>query len=153
MKRAVGLVRRFLRLSAPIETTSGESLDPYVYVEGDGTAREIHADERTYLETEFDWADGARPYIKSNYKQRDGGGELSGYLKRSKLPVGTSIKPAPAEDPHSPLIRAEYIEDLRAKGLEVTENPDGTFTGGRVVYHWVDEDDASNQPRESGRLT
>ena len=153
MTRAVGLVRRFLRLAFPTETAAGENLHPYVYVEVDGTARELHSEERTYLETEFEGADGARPYIKSNYKQRDGWGELSGYMKRSKLPPGTSIKAAPLEDPSMPLSRDEYIEDLRAKGLEVTENPDGSFTAGRVVHHWVGEDDASDQARESERLT
>lgn len=125
----------------------------YVYVEVDGTARELHADERTYLETEFHGADGARPYIKSSYKQRDGWGELSGYLKRSKVPVGTSIKPAPAQNPGKPRRRDEYIDDLRAKGLEVIENPDGTFTAGRIVQHWVGEDDAPGEPPVSGRLT
>ena len=150
MTRAVGFVRRLLRLSTLIETGSRESLYAYVYVEVDGTARELHADERTYLETEFDGADGARPYIKSNYKQRDGWGELSGYLKRSKLPAGTLIKPAPAEDPSQPLGRDEYIDDLRAKGLEVTENPDGTFTTGQVVHHWVQDDASPEELRSDG---
>lgn len=150
--RAVGFVRRLFVRSARTETASGERLYPYVYVEVDGTARELHAGERTYLETEFEGADGARPYAKSSYKQRDGWGELSGYLKRSKLPAGTSVKPAPVEDPSRPLSWDEYIQDLRAKGLEVTESPDGTFTEGRVVHHCVDRDDASGQPPVNERL-
>lgn len=150
--RAVSLIRRVLRLSGPAARPAGERPYKYVYVEVDGTARELHADERTYLETEFDGADGARPYIKSSYRQRDGWGELSGYLKRSKLPAGISIKPAPAEDPNQPLSRDAYIDDLRAKGLEVTENRDGTFTTGRVVHHWVDEDDATAEESPSNRL-
>ena len=45
-----------------------------LYVEVDGTARELHADERAYLETDFEGGDGARPYVKSKYEQRDGSG-------------------------------------------------------------------------------
>jgi hypothetical protein len=126
--------------SAPTESASGQSLYPYVYVEDDGTARELHAAERAYLETEFEGADGARPYIKWRYKSRDGWGELGGYLRRSKLPAGMSIKPAPLDDPYPPLDRDGYIQLLRAEGFEVTENPDGTFTSGRIIHHWVGPD-------------
>lgn len=89
------LVRRLLARAAPAETESGQSPYPFVYVEVDGTARELHADERAYLETDFEGGDGARPYVKSKYEQRDGSGGLSGYLRRSKLPAGASIKPNP----------------------------------------------------------
>lgn len=68
---------------------------PFVYVEVDGSARELRTDERAYLETEFEGADGARPYIKTKYEQLDGWGKLSGYLYRSELPAGLSVKPAP----------------------------------------------------------
>ena len=44
----------------------------YVYVIADGTARELHASERQYLETEFSGGDGVMPYIKSSYSERDG---------------------------------------------------------------------------------
>jgi len=101
---------------------------PYVYVNTDGTARELHAGERRYLETEFRGGDGAAPYVKSTYSQRDGWGEISGYLKRSELPAGTVIHAAPAEDPQRPLDRAEYIAWLRNKGVEVIENSDGSTT-------------------------
>jgi hypothetical protein len=33
---------------------------PYVYVNADGTARELHASEQKYLEAEFKGGDGAR---------------------------------------------------------------------------------------------
>jgi hypothetical protein len=101
---------------------------PYVYVLADGTARELHASERKYLETEFSGGDGAMPYIKRSYEQRDGWGEITGYLKRSALPKGTPIHAAPAEDPIRPLTRENYIERMREKGVEVVENADGSFT-------------------------
>ena len=62
-------------------------LYPYIYVNADGTARELHASERRYLETEFSGGDGAAPYIKDRYDEPNGWGELKGYLKRSELPA------------------------------------------------------------------
>ncbi len=38
----------------------------YIYVNADGSARELHAGERDYLETEFTGGDGAAPHIKDN---------------------------------------------------------------------------------------
>jgi hypothetical protein len=104
------------------------ALYPYVYVIADGTACELHASERQYLETEFSGGDGAMPYIKSSYSERDGWGEITGYLERSELPAGTVIHHAPAEDPRRPLSKTEYIAWLRNKGVEVIENSDGSMT-------------------------
>jgi hypothetical protein len=101
---------------------------PYVYVNADGGARELHPDERDYLETRFQPGNGDRPYVKRRYSQRDGWGELAGFLKRSRLPSGIVIQAAPAENPSKPLTRSDQIQFLRDKGMVVTENPDGTFT-------------------------
>jgi hypothetical protein len=40
------------------------ALYPYVYVNADGTARELHPSEQKYLETEFKGGGGAAPYVK-----------------------------------------------------------------------------------------
>ena len=101
---------------------------PYLYVNADGSARELHPNERNYLETPFDPFDGNRPYTKDSYSQKDGWGEIKGFLKRSALPPGTQVFPAPIEDPSPPLDREGHIQFLRDKGMEVTENSDGTFT-------------------------
>ena len=100
----------------------------YVHVEADGSARELHPSERRYLETEFKGGDGAAPYIKSRYDERNGWGELAGYLERSLLPDGVVIAEAPSDDPIRPLNRDDYIAWLRGKGVEVRENADGSFT-------------------------
>jgi len=100
----------------------------YVYVNADGTARELHASERYYLETEFKGGDGDMPYIKASYEERDGWGEISGYLERSQLPAGTAVAAAPAENPMRALSKDEYIAWLRDNGTEVVENADGSFT-------------------------
>lgn len=100
----------------------------YVYVNADGTARELHQNERQFLETEFLPGDGGRPYIKSSYPEKDGWGAISGYLERSELPHGKTVDPAPAEDPIRPRSLKEEIQFWRDKGLAVIENADGTFT-------------------------
>ncbi len=68
---------------------------PYVYVNADGTARELHGSERRYLETPFKGGDGAAPYVKSNYDERNGWDELAGYLERSRLPSEIAVGDAP----------------------------------------------------------
>ncbi|WP_282163357.1 hypothetical protein [Ulvibacterium marinum] len=72
----------------------------YVYVEEDGTVRELHNDEIEYLNTEFAPSDGARPYIKSRYTQLTPDKKISGFLLRKKIPKGTQIKKS----------RSKYLE-------------------------------------------
>ena len=101
---------------------------PNIYVNADGSARELHAGERAYLETEFKGGDGAMPYVKDSYEERNGWGEITGYLKRAALPAGTLVENAPAEDTRRPFSREDYIAWLRGKGVDVTENSDGSLT-------------------------
>ncbi|MGD0897160.1 MAG: hypothetical protein ABR915_04945 [Thermoguttaceae bacterium] len=113
---------------------------PYVYINEDGSARELHSKEREYLETPFGPGDGARPYVKFRYEDRDGWGSLAGFCARSEVPSGALIAAAPAEDPHPPMSKEEHVAWLRSKmvGFDVVENPDGTVsmrrrTGGSAV--------------------
>jgi hypothetical protein len=103
---------------------------PYIFVNDDGTARELHTAERAYLEQTFIPFDGGRPYVKSNSKAHDGWGSVKGFLERSKLPSGLFVASAPANDPNPPMNRAEHLALIREKavqfGFEVTEKPDGT---------------------------
>jgi hypothetical protein len=92
----------------------------YVYVNADGTARELHPNERQYLETEFLPGDGAAPSVKDSYAERNGWGEITGYLMRSKLPPGTPIQDAPVEDPRRLMNATELVKWLRSKGVRVT---------------------------------
>jgi hypothetical protein len=100
---------------------------PYVYVNTDGSARELHPDERDYLDSPFQPGDGDTPYVKRNYSQRNGWGDIAGFLKRSQVPKEIVIQAAPAENPSKPMAKSDQIRFLRDKGLVVTENPDGTF--------------------------
>ena len=86
---------------------------PYVCVDADGNARELHESEQRYLETPFEIGDGARPSIKRSYSQRNGWGDLAGYLKRSDLPPGALVHPAPTGSPFVPNTRENQIAFLR----------------------------------------
>lgn len=66
----------------------------YVYVEDDGSARELDAREREYLTAEFPAGDGGRPYIKLRYESLTRAGHMRGYLRRRQLPKRVAIKPA-----------------------------------------------------------
>lgn len=65
----------------------------YVYVNQDGTARELSSDEREYLSKQFHPTDSGRPYIKSSYTSQDGWGSQSGFLLRRKLPPSITVMP------------------------------------------------------------
>jgi hypothetical protein len=75
--------------------TQGTYARKFVYVEDNGTARELSADEIKYLNTKFYPVDGARPYIKSRYKQLTPDGKIGGYLLRHKVPPEIQIRPLP----------------------------------------------------------
>lgn len=64
----------------------------YVYVEDDGSVREVSKEDKDYLTQQFHPTDGARPYIKSSYKQRTPDGRLSGFIDRHKVPKKINIR-------------------------------------------------------------
>jgi hypothetical protein len=71
--------------------------DALVYVNEDGSVRELTEAERKYVDTEFSPLDGARPYVKSSYLDRTAWG-IQGYLLRTQVPDGVSIQPAPPQN-------------------------------------------------------
>jgi hypothetical protein len=102
--------------------------DEYVYVNQDGTVRELSEDERRYLSQGFSPSDGARPYIKLFYRSRDGWGSRSGFLPRKRVPSRITIEPVNPQFAASISdARNEIIEDSKQAGDIVTENPDGSI--------------------------
>jgi hypothetical protein len=94
---------------------AGEAL---VYVNEDGSLRELTDAEKTYVDTEFSPLDGARPYIKSRYFDRTASG-IQGYLPRSQVPRGMSIDPPPQNmsQPRTPQAVADsLVRLLRRRG-------------------------------------
>jgi hypothetical protein len=63
----------------------------YVYVENDGTVRELDLEEIDYLQTKFAPSDGNRPYVKSSYEQLTPDKKILGFLLRSKVPKNIEI--------------------------------------------------------------
>jgi hypothetical protein len=92
----------------PFTTRSGSIVDPpkmaampnagdaLVYVNEDGSVRKLTDGEKRYVETEFSPFDGARPFIKSHYRDRTAWG-IQGYLPRAHVPDGVAIDPAPPQ--------------------------------------------------------
>lgn len=70
-----------------------ESGFPYVFVNNDGTSRELNDEEIVYLSEDFEGGDGARPYVKSNYGSLTPDGRQNGYLRRRQLPKYVLIEP------------------------------------------------------------
>jgi len=82
-----------------------------VYVNEDGSVRELTEAERTYVATEFSPLDGARPYVKSRYSDRTAWG-IQGYLLRAEVPDGVSIDPPPPQDMPQPQTAQAVAESL-----------------------------------------
>lgn len=123
--------------SVPVvsETAALQKPYPYVFVNNDGSVRELHSEERKFLETPFSPFDGARPYIKLDFDSRDGWKSVQGFCLRSKIPNGVAIADAPSDNPMPRMSKGDIIESLRKKasGFDVTEQPDGTATVRRVT--------------------
>ncbi len=64
----------------------------FVYVNEDGSVREVTVLEKLYLQTKYSGGDGDRPYIKSKYSEKDGWGKLSGFCYRTAIPGSREIK-------------------------------------------------------------
>jgi hypothetical protein len=87
--------------------------DALVYVNEDGSVRELTEAEKTYVETEFSPLDGARPHIKLRYFDRTARG-IQGYLPRTEVPHGMPIHPPPqhALQEQTPQAVAESLVQL-----------------------------------------
>jgi hypothetical protein len=70
----------------------------YIYVNDDGSARELTDDEQDYINTKFEGGDGARPYIKSHYYSLTPDKKMKGFLWRRHLPRKITIESAPKGD-------------------------------------------------------
>jgi len=108
---------------------SMQAADQLVYVNQDGSVRELSHDECRYLAQQFHPSDGGCPYIKESYDCQDGWGGISGFLRRTSLPSGIVVEPVnPHYVPQEFDARRQDIEDSKRVGDIVTENPDGSVT-------------------------
>lgn len=95
---------------------------PFVLVNEDGTARELHASEREYLETPFLPNDSSRPYVKRHYRSMSRWFGISGFCRRSQLPAGMQVAAAPTEDPTRRLTIDDIRDELRRR-YEAPQSP------------------------------
>ena len=72
-----------------------ESAFDYVYVDDEGIARELSAEEEEYLTAALFPEDEARFFVKPRYESRGPHGKLRGYLRRRQLPRKASVGPPP----------------------------------------------------------
>ena len=113
--------------------SSTNTVFPFVYVNQDGSVRELSPNEQAYLSTEFQGGDSGRPYIKANYKSADGWGSQSGFIERRRVPK--HIEMAAVNPNYDAAVKGLeedniklMLEAQRAAGDIITVNPDGSVT-------------------------
>ena len=129
----MGFLKKLFGGKSGTSGLSGSSRFPYVYVNQDGSVRELSPNEQQYLSKEYHGADGDRPYIKPKYETTNGWGSLSGYLPRRLVPGRQVIRPV---NPNYDAAVREYDKDFmhrrwdaeRAAGDTVTVHPDGSIS-------------------------
>jgi hypothetical protein len=91
----------------------------FVYVNQDGSVRELSANEREYLSKDFSGGDGDRPLIKTSYESRDGWASLSGFMWRNLVPKSVRIEPVhPQYDSEGSLTLEQFIAEFGAGDVE-----------------------------------
>jgi hypothetical protein len=119
---------RFFKLL--VDTSIEHRLFEYVYVNQDGTVRELSPKEKELMTEKFHPGDGGRPYIKRKYTSLDGWGSQSGFLLRKRVPSEQSIlsvRPRYDEDLEKVSSwRTDHIEDAIAVGDKVARQVDGS---------------------------
>lgn len=75
-----------------------DSAFDYVYIDDNGSARELNDDEEEYVTTALFLDDDGDFFIKPRYESLNRNGELRGYLRRRQLPRQVPIAAAPIDD-------------------------------------------------------
>lgn len=89
----------------------------YVYVNTDGSVRELSILEKLNLRTMYHGNDGGRPYIKDSYSSKDGRGDKSGYCERNSIPKSKVIQPYPKTITTEQI--KEFIENVKDMGYSI----------------------------------
>lgn len=101
----------------------------FVYVNQDGSVRELSPEERKYLSEEFHGGDSGRPYIKTSYESHDGWGSKSGFIPRRRVPSRMEILPVhPNYDAAVKELGEDFLGAHHAAGDIMIENADGSIT-------------------------
>lgn len=99
----------------------------FVYVNQDGSVRELSPSEQAYLSEKFPGGDSGRPYIKCRYKSSDGWGSQSGFIERRRVPSHMTILPVhPNYDALEKELGYDMLGSHRAAGDLIETNVDGS---------------------------
>jgi hypothetical protein len=69
-----------------VASSPADALERFVWVDDDGSSRELSADECAYLATAFERFDSGRPHLKKSYRALNPDGRMRGFLERRRLP-------------------------------------------------------------------
>lgn len=105
-----------------------ESGFKYVYVNQDGSVRELSPDEQNYLSKEFSGGDSGRPSVKFSY---EGSGVVwgsqSGFLERRRVPRRLTIRTInPNYDQMKKGLEIDILGSHRAAGDLIETQEDGS---------------------------
>ena len=90
---------------------------PFVFVNEDGSVREVTILEKLYLQTKYSGSDGERPYIKTKYFEKNGWGKISGFCYRKAIPGNIEIQKV-VEETNKEAIESE-VRRIKALGYEI----------------------------------
>lgn len=103
---------------------------PFVYVNQDGSVREVSPGEQAYLSEDFSGGDSGRPYIKTTYESKDGWGSRSGFITRTRIPFWVDI--APVHPDYDAAVKKLDQDDIfasyRNAGYIIVTNEDGSVS-------------------------
>jgi hypothetical protein len=100
LKRRIQRLGRLRALAAAFDAAQSRNYgrsapmpsEVLVRIDADGAAWEMTDEEKAYVDKPFSPSDGARPYIKADYDQRDPLGRIEGFIDRAKLPSDVRVR-------------------------------------------------------------
>lgn len=112
---------------AVVKAPEAKAPYPVVRVKDDGSVYELDAEDRAWMEEAFHPCDGARPYVKDNYRSKNGWGKIGGFCFRKHIPSNVRISSEPAvREPEKKGV--ELLRELaEAKGLALVEKAKGSY--------------------------
>lgn len=132
MQTRTALVKVLLIVGLMQRPHSLRSIEPgfkFVYMNQDGSVRELSPSEQAYISQEFSGADSGRPYIKDSHDSRDGWDSLSGFIERRKVPPRIRVLPVhPDFDARVADLGFDILDSHRAAGDIIETNADGSVS-------------------------
>ena len=118
-----------MEMTMPLNNPPEQPGFAFVYVNQDGSVRELSPGEQAYLSEQFSGGDGGRPYIKSDYESADGWGSQSGFIERRLVPSRIAILSVhPDYDARVKELGDDVLGPARAAGDIIERKANGSIT-------------------------